>query len=179
VPDEKFRGKVFQSMRENLTTLKRELGRLPTWDEMAEPLLARFEAVLGPLEAAQVPQAVREQVAALKPTFMSDDWLYKKSRARPGRAVKIATGVNVLQRLHKAPGGLIRATIEVQEDRLVDVALSGDFFCYPQEAIEQLEVALRGSRVKDAETTLTAFYDQRPIETPGVTVADWLQVLSA
>ena len=44
VPDEKFRGKVFQSMRENLTTLKRELGQMPTWDEMAEPLLKRFEA---------------------------------------------------------------------------------------------------------------------------------------
>jgi lipoate-protein ligase A len=126
-----------------------------------------------------MPQAVREQVAALRPTFLSDGWLYKKSRARPGRAVKIATGVNVLQRVHKAPGGLIRATVEVQEGRMVDVALSGDFFCYPQEAIEQLEVALRGSRVEDAETTLTAFYDQRPVETPGVAVADWLQVLGA
>jgi len=178
VPDEKFRGKVFQSMRENLTTLKRELGQMPTWDEMANPLLRRFEAVLGPLEDAEVPQAVRDQAAALEPTFLSEDWLYKKSRQRPGRAVKIATGVNVLQRLHKAPGGLLRATLEVQEGRLADVALSGDFFCYPQDAIEQLEVALQGSRIEDAERTLTAFYGQHPVETPGVTVADWLQVLN-
>jgi lipoate-protein ligase A len=180
VPDEKFRGRVFQSMRENLTTLKRELGKMPSWDEMAEPLLHRLEAVLGPLDAADdVPQAVREQAAVLQPTFLSDDWLYKKSRKRPGRAVKIATGVNVLQRMHKAPGGLIRATLEVQEGRLVDVALSGDFFCYPQDTIEQLEMTLRGSRVEDADATVSAFYAQREVETPGVGVADWLEVLSA
>jgi lipoate-protein ligase A len=180
VPDEKFRGKIFQSMRENLTTLKRELGRLPSWDEMADPLLTRFETVLGPLVPSEMPQVVRDQAAALQPTFTSDDWLYKKSRKRPGRAVKIATGVNVLQRIHKAPGGLIRATLEVQDDQLlVDVSLSGDFFCYPQDTVEQLEAALRGTSLPEAESTLAAFYAEREVETPGVSVADWLQVLGA
>ena len=179
VPDEKFRGKVFQSMRENLTTLKRELGQMPTWDEMAAPLIQRFEAVLGPLQAAQIPQSVREQAAVLKPTFLSEEWLYKKSRKRPGRAVKIATGVNVVQRLHKAPGGLIRATLEVQEDRLVDISLSGDFFCYPHDTVERIETALRGTPLSEAEHTLAAFYSQHEVETPGVTVADWIKVLNA
>jgi lipoate-protein ligase A len=178
VPDEKFRGKVFQSMRENLTTLKRELGQMPTWDEMATPLIQHFEGVLGPLEASDVPQTVRDQAAALQPTFLSEEWLYKKSRKRPGRAVKIATGVNVLQRLHKAPGGLIRATLEVQAGRLVDISLSGDFFCYPQDTVERLETALRGTPLADAERTLAAFYGQHEVETPGVTIADWLKVLS-
>jgi len=41
VPDEKFRDKVFKSMRENLTTLKREIGRVPEWDE---DVLAGFYA---------------------------------------------------------------------------------------------------------------------------------------
>jgi lipoate-protein ligase A len=157
VPDEKFRGKVYQSMRENLTTLKRELGRLPAWDEMAEPLLARFEAVLGPLEDAEVPPAVREQAAALQPTFASDEWLYKKSRRRPG---------------------LIRATLEVQDGRLADVSLSGDFFCYPQDTVEQLESALKGTPVEEAEATVSAFYAQHEVETPGVTIADWKRVLA-
>jgi lipoate-protein ligase A len=179
VPDEKFRGKVFQSMRENLTTLKRELGRLPTWDEMAEPMLRRFEAVLGPLEASDVPQAVRDQAAALQPTFLSEKWLYKKSRSRPGRAVKIATGVNVVHRVHKAPGGLIRATLELRDGRLVDIALSGDFFCYPQDTVERLEAALKGTPLAETEHTLAAFYNQHEVETPGVTVADWMKALSA
>lgn len=179
VPDEKFRNKVYQSMRANLTTLKRELGHLPTWNEMAEPLIRRFEATLGPLDAAEMPSAVYERAAALKPTFLSGEWLYKKSRERPGRAVKIATGVDVLHRLHKAPGGLIRATLEIRKDRLVDVSLSGDFFCYPQDTIEQLEAALQGTLLKDVEAVLTTFYAQHEAETPGVTVTDWMKALNA
>jgi lipoate-protein ligase A len=69
VPDEKFRDKVFKSIQENLTTLKRELGRLPTWDEMAGPLIRRFESVLGPLQQAELPQAVYDQAEMLKARF--------------------------------------------------------------------------------------------------------------
>ena len=146
---------------------------------VAEPLLERFEAVLGPLDSAEIPQAVREQARALQPTFLSEEWLYKKSRKRPGRAVKIATGVKVVDRLHKAPGGLIRATLELRDNRLVDIALSGDFFCYPQDAVERLEAALEGTALAEAERTLAAFYSQHEVETPGVTIADWIKVLSA
>jgi lipoate-protein ligase A len=183
VPDEKYRDKVFQSIRENLTTLKRETGRLPTWDEMAGPLIRRFESVLGPLEEAALPQSVRDKADALQPTFLSEEWLYKKRRQTEGRDVKIATGVNVQQRIHKAPGGLIRATLEISDGRLTYVSLSGDFFCYPQDAIGDLEAALEGTPVQDIESALNGFYAgagdgaRGEIETPGVTVADWMQVL--
>jgi lipoate-protein ligase A len=185
VPDEKYRDKVFQSMQENLTTLKRETGRMPTWDEIAEPLIRRYESVLGPLEDAKLPQAVRDQAKALKPTFLSEEWLYKKRRQTSGRDVKIASGINVVQRIHKAPGGLVRATVEVSDGRLSYVSLSGDFFCYPQEAIGELETTLEGTSLQDVESVLSGFYarvgsdGQSEIETPGVTVADWVQALSA
>ena len=185
VPDEKYRDKVFQSMQENLTTLKRETGHVPTWDEMAEPLIRRYESVLGPLEEAELPQAVRAEAEALKPTFLSEAWLYRKRRQTAGRDVKIASGVNVVQRIHKAPGGLIRATWEVSDGRLAGVSLSGDFFCYPQEAIGELEAALERTSLQDVEGVLNGFYaragtdGQSAIETPGVTVANWVQVLSA
>jgi lipoate-protein ligase A len=178
VPDEKYRDKVFKSMQENLTTLRRELGHVPAWDEMAAPLIRRFEDVLGPLEEAALPQAVYDQVEALKPRFLSDEWLNKKGRRQPGRDVKVASGVNVLQRIHKAPGGLIRATLEVRDGRLSYVSLAGDFFCYPQEAIAELESALTEVRVDQAGEVLAGFYASRNIETPGVTIQDWLQVLN-
>ncbi len=177
VPDEKFRDKIFKSMRQNLTTLKRETGRMPEWDEMTKPLLARFEKVLGPLEPAALPHAVREKAKALKPLFLSEEWLHKKGRRRPGRDVKIAAGVNVIQRLHKAPGGLLRATIEVKGDRLTSVSLSGDFFAYPEEAISKLESALSGASLEQVESIATDFYGHGGIETPGVTTEDWLKVL--
>ncbi len=178
VPDEKYRDKVFKSMQENLTTLRRERGRTFAWDEMVQPLIRRFEQVLGPLEPAALPQAVYDQIETLKPLFQSEEWLYKKGQRRPGRDVKIASGVNVIQRLHKAPGGLIRATLELKDGQFSFVSLAGDWFCYPQDAIVELESALEGTPVGEARDVVTRFYSSHPIETPGVTVDDWAKVLS-
>jgi lipoate-protein ligase A len=178
VPDEKYRDKVFKSMQENLTTLRRERGRTFAWDVMVQPLSRRFEQVLGPLEPAALPQAVYDQIETLKPLFQSEEWLYKKGQRRPGRDVKIASGVNVIQRLHKAPGGLIRATLELRAGQFSFVSLAGDLFCYPQDAIAELESALEGTPVGEAKDVVTRFYSSHPIETPGVTVDDWAKVLS-
>jgi len=177
VPDEKFRDKVFQSMRQNLTTLRREAGRVFTMEEMTSALLQSFSRVLGPLEPAEVPAAVRSEVQALRPRFLSEDWLYKRGRRfPPGRDVTIAGGVNVVHRVHKAPGGLLRSTVEHKDGRLEQVSLSGDFFCYPQDAVEELENRLRGVLAEEAAGVLSSFY-AGPVETPGVTAADWLAVL--
>jgi lipoate-protein ligase A len=177
VPDVKFRDRVFKTMRDNLTTLQRETGRLPEWEEMAEPLLRRFEQVLGPLDAAEVPQEVRRQARVLEAQFLSEEWLYKKGKIRPGREVKIAGGVNVIQRMHKAPGGLLRATVELKEGRLATVLLSGDFFAYPQDAVGDLEAALQRAEVGEVQGIVQAFYARGEAETPGVTADDWLKVL--
>ena len=58
VPDEKYRDKVYSSMRENLTTLKRETGKDFSFDEVAEPLIKRFSEVLGDLEPSGLPTEV-------------------------------------------------------------------------------------------------------------------------
>jgi len=178
VPDEKYRDKVFKSIQENLTTLKRETGRMPEWDEMATPLLKHLEKVMGPLQETQVPPTVYAEVETLKPQFLSEAWLYKKGKRQPGRDIKIATGVNVIQRVHKAPGGLIRATVEVKDNTLNYVSLSGDFFCYPMEAIGELETALVGTPLEQIERALTDFYASHEIETPRVAIDDWVKVLA-
>jgi len=177
VPDEKYRDKVFKSMQDNLTTVKRETGRLPSWDEIATPLIHHLEELFGRLEPAALPSAVRRQAKTLKPLFLSEDWLYKKGRRQQGRAVRIAAGVEVVQRIHKAAGGLLRATVEVKDNHLAGVSLSGDFFCYPEGAIARLEAALEGVSLEQVGAALRQFYTQHEIETPGVTTDDWLKVL--
>lgn len=178
VPDEKFRDKVYQTMRENLTTLKRETGRALLLEEIVPVLASRFEAVLGPLESEDLPQAVYDKARELAASFTSDEWLHKRGKRVPGRDVKIATRVNVLQRMHKAPGGLIRAAFEVRDGRLAWVSLSGDFFFYPAEKLEALEAALVGAVLEEVEQTVAAFYAAEGVESPGVTPADLAQVLS-
>jgi len=177
VPDEKYRDKVFKSMRENLTTIRRELGVVPAWPEMTTILKREFEKVLGPLQDAPLPTDVRPQVAELLPQFLSEEWLYKRGKRHADRAVKIAAGTEVRQKVYKAPGGLIRAIVEVQDEILASVSLSGDFFFYPADKLADLEERLAGTALDQVESVIAAFYQEQRIEAPGVTPADFRQAL--
>ena len=85
----------------------------------------------------------------------------------------------MIRRVHKARGGLIRATVEKKGDRLGEVSLSGDFFCYPQDAVRRLESALEGCLTQEVGRVLDRFYGGEDFECPGVGVDDWLKVLAA
>ncbi|GAF83470.1 unnamed protein product, partial [marine sediment metagenome] len=106
--------------------------------------------------------------------------LFQKGRRRPsGRDIKIRAGTNVFHRVHKAPGGLIRADFEAIEGRFGKVNLSGDFFCFPGEAIGWLESGLKGHAIGEVRTFLEKFYADGEVETPGIEIDDWLSVLEA
>jgi lipoate-protein ligase A len=179
VPDAKFRDKVFKSLYENLTTLRRELGRAPAWERMAAALSHNFEIALGDLKPATLPPSVGQKVAELARSFTTEDWLLRPGkRFRPGRKVKIAEGIEVVQRMHKAPGGLIRATIQVRQGRIVTVDLSGDFFFYPADKLAELEQHLAGVELARVQAAIEAFYRAQDIESPGVTPDDLTLALS-
>ncbi len=178
VPDEKFRDKIYKTMRDNLTTLERETGRAPLLEEVVPALADRFEEVLGPLEPADLPPAVYAKARELELSFTSEEWLHKRGKRVPGRDVKIATGVNVLHRMYKAPGGLIRAAFEVRDDRLAWASLSGDFFFYPAEKLDALETALVGVTLNEVAQTIEGFYAAERIESPGMTPSDLAKALS-
>lgn len=178
VPDEKFRDKVFKSLSENLTTIKRELGSMPSWDEMADPLIRNFEKVLGPLEDAQNPETVRQKAEELKPKYLSDEWLFMKRKDLGHRIVKIATDVNIIQHAYKAPGGLMKANYELKENIITNLSLSGDYFCYPSDVDRQLENLLDGLEIHMISDVIDDFYNNNEIETPGITPADWVKVIN-
>lgn len=179
VPDEKFRDKVYHTLQDNLSTVKREVGSLPPREELWDLLAAQFQAILGPLPVETVVDAEwRAQIDTLAATLLSDEWTFRKNRQRQSRAVTIRSGVQVRHKMHKAPGGLIRATVEVQDGVLAAVALSGDFFFYPAERLSDLESALVGTRLDEAEAAIGRFYEQHAIESPGVVPADLARVLA-
>ncbi len=177
VPDEKYRDKVYKSLRENLSTLRRELGRVPSWEEMTAALVPEFERVLGPLTPAPLPPAVRDKVAELANTHTTNEWLCRHDRRQNGRQVKIAAGVHIVQKMHKAPGGLIKAITEHKDGQIVSASISGDFFFYPAERLADLETALVGVPLNRVEEAIAHFYRAHNIESPGVTPADFAQVL--
>lgn len=177
VPDEKFRDKVYKSMRENLTTIRRELGEVPSQELLFASLARNFEKILGRLPRANVDDKLRNEVARLASEFMKDKWLYKIGRRMEGRKVKIAPGVDIRHLVHKAPGGLIRGDVEVRDGVITSLTLSGDFFFYPAGKLTSLSEALIGKKEAEIEETILQFYEKQGIESPGVEPGDFAKVV--
>jgi lipoate-protein ligase A len=178
VPDEKFRDKVYKSMQENLSTIRRELGSVPPRESLASSLARNFEKVVGPLSKAGLDEELMEEVSRLKAEFSSEEWLFRIGRQTAGRTVKIASGVEVRHLVYKAPGGLIRGDVEVADDVFSSVALSGDFFFYPAEKLAELSQVLVGTKIGEVEQTIREFYSAHGIESPGVEPADFARVVA-
>ena len=177
VPDEKFRDKVYKSMRENLSTIKRELGSIPPRESLTASLASNFERVLGPLPRAGLDDELREEVSRLKAEFSSQEWLHRIGKQMEGRTVKIAAGVEIRHLVHKAPGGLIRGDVELADGVISSVVLSGDFFFFPAEKLGDLERQLVGKEAEEVEETIADFYAEQSIESPGVEPSDFARVV--
>lgn len=178
VPDEKFRDKVYKTLQDNLSTIRRELGYAPPREELWDLLAEKFMEILGPLEVETTVDAEwRAEADRLAARILSDEWLFRRGRSQIGREVTIRSGVQVWQKAYKTPGGLIRVIAEVQEGVIADISLSGDFFFYPAERLADLERALVGVRVEEVEQAIARFYAEHGVESPGVTPADFAAVL--
>jgi lipoate-protein ligase A len=183
VPDEKFRDKVHKTLRDNLSTIRRELGEkeAESLDEgYLNGLMAEeFQHLLGPMETSTIDRSLELKMDELRARMLTDEWLFQRGkRQASGRDVKIRAGIKMIHRVHKAPGGLIRADFEMNEGRYGNVSLSGDFFCYPASAIGRLEARLEGRPVGEIEPVLESFYREEGVETPGIEIGDWKRVLS-
>jgi lipoate-protein ligase A len=178
VPDEKFRDKVYKTIYENLSTIKREIGYTPPTDELWTLIANTFADILGPLEEhREVDDEWRAKTDELTAQFLTNEWLFRGRPQREGRQVRIRAGVEMRHKMHKTPGGLIRAVTQVEENVITHVELSGDFFFYPAERLADLEAALVGVPVGEVESVIARFYAEHLVETPGVTAADFAQVI--
>lgn len=178
VPDEKFRDKVFKTMEENLTTMRRELGQPPPRYDVKSILIEKFQNLLGHLEPAHMDREILAKMEQLERQFTSPEFLYKKT-PKVTQGVKIREGVEVLYGLHKAPGGLIRTVQEVENEQIQDLGISGDFTFYPKVELGHLEVELKGSAQgpKNIRPKIEGFYQRRQVESPGVGTEDLMKAL--
>jgi lipoate---protein ligase len=96
VPDEKFRDKVHKTLKENLTSIRRELGeeRAKAWNEttLNAMMAEEFGKMVGPMQAWEKDEVLAAKMAELEPRMTADAWLYRKGKKVPGRDVKIRTG---------------------------------------------------------------------------------------
>ena len=181
IPDEKFRDKVKKTIEENLSTIRRELGEdsATKWEEgtLNNMMAEEFAKLIGPLTPRNKDTALIGKMEHLKATMLRDEWLYRRGKRVDARVVKVKAGLDVVQHMHKASGGLIRAEFTVNEGRFSDVSLSGDFFCFPKDTVERLASKVEGTATDEIVQLLTEFYEAGNFELPGITMDDWIHVL--
>ncbi|MFW9914944.1 MAG: lipoate protein ligase C-terminal domain-containing protein [Candidatus Thorarchaeota archaeon] len=180
VPSEKFRGKMAQTLRERIGTLALTMNQPPSRQEIVDELIRQFNAVL---EAHwQVETALtdteRNLIDKINTLYTSNEWLFAPSQRRPKliqqRSVRISGERHIREGIFKAPGGLVRVTAEVLHDELQDILISGDFSIKPDNAIEKIEDALKGTKIdqKSLETKLSELFQKLEIDSPGLSPQD-------
>jgi lipoate-protein ligase A len=76
VADEKFRDKVHKTLRENLSTIRRELGDegAVQWTEerLNAVMIAEFGKLLGPFDPKALDRTLRAKMNELRSVMLSD-----------------------------------------------------------------------------------------------------------
>ena len=178
VPDEKFRDKIFKTMEENVTTMKRELGKIPPREEIIKVLKKRYEKLLGKLKPMKLNDEIIRKITELAVWFNSPEFLFKKTPHIP-KGVKIKEGIEILYGMYKAKGGLIRTAQEVEMRKLRDIGISGDFTFYPKKELLGLEYALKDTEREKKKLTpkIEGFCEGTDIQTPGVKPKDFASAI--
>jgi len=178
VPDEKFRDKIFKTMKENVTSMKRELGIIPPREEIIRVLKEKYEKALGKLEHVNLNDEIIRKVTELAAWFNSPEFIFKKTPHIP-KGVKIKEGIEILYGIYKAKGGLIRTAQEVQKTIIKDIGISGDFTFYPKKQIFNLEDTIKETKREEKEIMpkIEEFYEKQKVEAPGVEPEDVTQAI--
>ena len=79
----------------------------------------------------------------------------------------------------KLPGGLIRATFTLKDNKISDLGISGDFTMIPGDGLSLIEKELENS-ILDFEMLagkLEKTYDKNHIQSPGVNPRDFINAI--
>jgi len=184
IPDEKFRDKMAKSMKEWVTSIRRELGYIPPIDEIKKILVEGYEKILGikliPSEPSEDEMNIFER--EVKPKHLSYEWLHMPELTHKGltidRAVKIADGIKVIEVAHKARK-LIKVTAEVIGDKILDIMITGDFFMVPEDGVSKIEAALKGMILNREEIAkkIREVFEKHDIQSPGISAEDFADAI--
>jgi len=181
VSSEKMRDKIFESLEQYMTTAREQLGRVPDRQAVTDLYVSRCAEALGAeVLAGEWSPAEDATAREIDARFVSEEWLHQKGGLRQ-IGVKIHEDVRVVEGAFKAPGGLIRVTVRLRENRIDDLSLSGDFTLLPAFALGALEQAVRGASATGSALAarLAQVYRALDIQSPGVTPEDFTAAILA
>jgi len=174
--DDSIRARLLELVRERRTSLSEELGWSPPSNALARTLRGHVQHIVGGMRSGIIDTALRAQMASAA----TDPGAERARHDAPvdGWNVYIGAGAEMRQRTYKAPGGMLRATCEWQDGKIIKALLSGDLFCYPAGGLLQLEEALVGASSDQVAAKIDQSYHELGLVTPGVQPEHWARVLT-
>lgn len=171
VPSEKFRDKLYGSLTDYITTMRRLLPSVPSRAAVKEIFLKHIADCL---DFAPLPSSPSHREAAAiadESAVMADPaWLRRAGRRLVPDGVKIAADLHLTEGAFKAPGGLIRVRLLERNGRILDLDVTGDFTCIPGGGLATLVDRLKGEALVPPmlETTIADAVKGLALDLPGI-----------
>jgi lipoate-protein ligase A len=175
VPSEKFRDKLKTTLDDYMTTMTKQLEKVPSREEVKALFLEHCGDALTVTVVEDKPTAREIQAIEAEERALADPaWTYLQGRKLVELGVKISADLHLTESVHKARGGLIRVHLLARDGKIKELMLSGDFTCLPPDGVDRLAERLHGARLdKDPLTAAVAEgFKALKLDMPGVEPAD-------
>jgi len=157
VPRAKLERKGLDSAAQRVVTLRELLGAAPPIERVQQALLAGFAGRLG-IEPAWGPITEGEEALALRhfdEEIGTDAFVHEIDDPVSHPGVRSGS--------HTGAGGTVTAYVRLEgrnDERIREVLVTGDFFVTPPRTVYDLEAALRGTPVADAQANVRRFFER-------------------
>jgi len=174
IPVEKLKAKEIDSVKDRVTCLKWELGKVPDLSSIKQAIKLGFEKCLDiKLELGDLTHEEQQRFQEKLPYFRSARWIESINPCFQKR--------EAVQAAYKAPAGMVRFTLVVNlpQKRLKDIYITGDFLSFPGSALYDLETQLKGAPL-DRDSLygiIRTYFDQERIFIPGLSFEDFVKPL--
>lgn len=177
VAPEKIKDKKIKEVGKRFTCLEEELdrkiedGELLGLTEMTVRKLFGSGIVLEPM---MVSAAEEKYAKEYQGKYVSDEWFFANSEKT--RFGLIPEGIIKTEGRHKAVAGLIRATILVNENKIHDLIITGDFHPTPNSILREMEASIRNKpcTLSVIEKEIQRIFDRKDVEIAGTTPMDFM-----
>lgn len=174
IPVEKLKAKEIDSVKDRVTCLRWELGRVPRLEDIKDAVRRGFERHLG---IRLVPGRLTPEEEALfarkLPYYRSTQWI---DQVKPVYRLR-----ETLQAASKCEAGLVRYTLALnrRQKRVKELFITGDFLSYPARALYDLETELRGAPLDSGliRNIIRRFFDEEKLCIPGMSFDDFVRPL--
>ncbi|MFX1486509.1 MAG: DUF116 domain-containing protein [Promethearchaeota archaeon] len=165
IPIKKLQDKEIRSLKERITTVKSEKGYLPDIEIIKDAFADEFSDYFSiSLKAEGLRPYETQLLEANLPHFSSKEWIHLVKVPRRG----------FFHASVKAPGGLVRAAVNVYENVINATYLTGDFFAFPQNLVYEIESRVKQLPIekRDVHKAVKNAFDTLNADIPGVAVKD-------